>query len=103
MIVNGNGASDCALETRPNAFFVGHDLPTTHRRRHSGPVVPHLADIALEAAKGVGETAPASQRAATILWLSRPEQRETLAADLDYVVQVQTPVLIDEWQLMPAI
>ena len=64
---------------------------------------PHLAAIALEGAKGVGKTATASQRAATILSLSRPEQRETLAADLDYVTQVQTPVLIDEWQLMPAI
>jgi len=46
---------------------------------------PHLAAIALEGAKGVGKTATASQRAATILSLSRPEQRETLAADLGYV------------------
>jgi hypothetical protein len=64
---------------------------------------PDFSAIALEGAKGVGKTATASQRAATILSLSRPEQRETLSADLDYVTQVPTPVLIDEWQLMPAV
>jgi hypothetical protein len=51
----------------------------------------------LEGAEGVGKAATANQRAATILLLSRPEQRETLAADLDSVTQVRTPVLVDEW------
>lgn len=64
---------------------------------------PHLAAIALEGAKGVGKTATASQRASTILSLNRPGQRETLAADLDYIVQAAPPVLIDEWQLEPAV
>lgn len=62
---------------------------------------PHLAAIALEGAKGVGKTATASQRAATILNLTRPAQRELLAADEDYVTKVPSPVLIDEWQLAP--
>jgi predicted AAA+ superfamily ATPase len=79
----------------------------TYRRRIVDDVLdelfPDLAAIALEGAKGVGKTATASQRAATILSLSRPEQRETLSADLDYVTQVPTPVLIDEWQLMPSV
>ena len=64
---------------------------------------PHLAAIALEGAKGVGKTATASQRASTILSLTRPGQLETLAANLDHVTQVPSPVLIDEWQLEPAV
>ncbi|MGH9091450.1 MAG: ATP-binding protein [Acidimicrobiales bacterium] len=64
---------------------------------------PHLAAIALEGAKGVGKTATASRRATTILSLNRPGQRETLAANLDYITQVPPPVLIDEWQLEPAV
>lgn len=46
-------------------------------------VFPHLAAVALEGAKGVGKTATASQRAATILALNEPRQREALAANLD--------------------
>lgn len=64
---------------------------------------PHLAAIALEGAKGVGKTATAQKRAATVLALNLPAQRETLAADLDYITQVPAPVLIDEWQLAPAV
>lgn len=64
---------------------------------------PHLAAIALEGAKGVGKTATASQRATTSFSLNLPRQRETVAADLDYITQVPPPVLIDEWQLMPSI
>ncbi|MGH3521031.1 MAG: ATP-binding protein [Haloechinothrix sp.] len=64
---------------------------------------PHLAAIALEGAKGVGKTATASQRAKTILALNEPRQREVIAANLDYVTQVPTPVLIDEWQVEPPV
>lgn len=64
---------------------------------------PHLAAIALEGAKGVGKTATASQRAATMFSLNLPGQREALAADLDYITHAPTPVLIDEWQLEPAV
>lgn len=64
---------------------------------------PDLAAIALEGAKGVGKTATASGRAATIMSLDRPGQREVLGADLDYITQVPRPVLLDEWQLEPAL
>lgn len=64
---------------------------------------PHLAAVALEGAKGVGKTATASQRAATVFSLNRPEQRETLLADLDLIIETPKPVLIDEWQLVPAV
>lgn len=64
---------------------------------------PHLAAVALEGAKGVGKTATASQRASTTVALDDPAQREALGANLDYIVQVSPPVLIDEWQLEPSV
>lgn len=63
----------------------------------------HLGAIALEGAKGVGKTATATQRAATILTLTDPRRREVLEADLDLVTAAPAPVLVDEWQLVPAI
>ncbi len=66
-------------------------------------VFPHLAAIALEGAKGVGKTATATQRAATVIPLNLPGQRDVLAADLDHLTHVPKPVLIDEWQLHPAV
>lgn len=66
-------------------------------------LLPELSAIALEGAKGVGKTATASERAASIVSLDDPRQREILEADLDRVTQLQTPVLIDEWQLHPAV
>lgn len=66
-------------------------------------LLPDLAALALEGAKGVGKTATAGQRAATVLSLDDPAQRQVLAANLDLVTQVPPPVLIDEWQLEPAV
>jgi predicted AAA+ superfamily ATPase len=64
-------------------------------------VFPHLAAVALEGAKGVGKTATASRRAATVLSLNDPDERSALAANLDLICQVASPVLVDEWQLEP--
>lgn len=64
---------------------------------------PHLAAIALEGAKGVGKTATATQRAATVLSLNNPNEHAALAGNLDLVTQVPPPVLIDEWQLEPGV
>lgn len=79
----------------------------TYRRRIIDEALdelfPHLAAIALEGAKGVGKTATASQRANSVLNLADPGLRQTVAASFDYVTQVPTPVLIDEWQLEPAV
>lgn len=66
-------------------------------------VFPDLAAIALEGAKGVGKTATASERAATILSLNDPNEHAALAGNLDLVTQVPPPVLIDEWQLEPRV
>jgi predicted AAA+ superfamily ATPase len=64
---------------------------------------PHLAAIALEGAKGVGKTATATQRAATVLSLNSPNERAAVAGNLDLVTQVPPPVLVDEWQLEPSV
>jgi len=64
---------------------------------------PDLAAVALEGAKGVGKTATAVQRAQTVISLDLPAQREIVAADLDFVTQVDPPVFIDEWQFEPAV
>ncbi|MDR1265683.1 MAG: DUF4143 domain-containing protein [Propionibacteriaceae bacterium] len=64
---------------------------------------PHLAAIAVEGAKGVGKTATASQRAATVLDLTDPSQRRSLADNHNLVVQLRPPVLVDEWQLEPSV
>lgn len=64
---------------------------------------PHLAAIAIEGAKGVGKTATAKRRAAMVVDLASPPMRQSVAADYDYVARVEPPVLIDEWQLEPAV
>jgi len=66
-------------------------------------MMPNFAAIALEGAKGVGKTALGTQRAATVLDLSRINQRSLVAADEDYVTRVPSPVLIDEWQMVPPV
>lgn len=65
--------------------------------------LPDLVAIALEGAKGVGKTATASRRAATILTLSDPRSRASVAANFDLVADVDPPVFIDEWQLEPQV
>ncbi|MEV1129283.1 DUF4143 domain-containing protein [Agromyces sp. NPDC049794] len=66
-------------------------------------LLPDLAAVALEGAKGVGKTATADQRATSVLSLDDPAQRQALAANLDLVTQMPGLVLIDEWQLEPAV
>lgn len=74
----------------------------TYRRRIVDEALdelfPHLAAISLESAKGVGKTATATERVKTVIALDNPAQHEIVSADLSYITQVPTPVLIDEWQ-----
>lgn len=76
----------------------------TYRRRIVDEALdelfPHLAAISLESAKGVGKTATATERVKTVIALDNPAQHEIVSADLSYITQVPTPVLIDEWQLL---
>lgn len=64
---------------------------------------PHLPAVLLDGPKGVGKTATALQRATTIWRLDRPERRAAAEADLDLTVAGERPVLLDEWQRLPAI
>jgi predicted AAA+ superfamily ATPase len=62
----------------------------------------NLAAISIEGAKAVGKTATASQRARTVYELDEPNQRSLAEADLDRLLEGERPVLIDEWQRVPA-
>lgn len=62
-----------------------------------------LGAIALEGAKAVGKTATAAQRATTIQQLDDPERRAIAEADPERLLAAPPPVLIDEWQNVPAV
>jgi predicted AAA+ superfamily ATPase len=62
-----------------------------------------LPAISIEGPKGVGKTATAQRRAATVLALDDVAQRELLAADPQRLDRAPGPVLVDEWQREPAV
>jgi predicted AAA+ superfamily ATPase len=62
-----------------------------------------LPAVAVEGAKAVGKTATATQRAATIHQLDDPDQRAIAEADTDRLLIGPSPVLVDEWQYIPAV
>ena len=62
-----------------------------------------LPAISLEGPKGVGKTATAQRRAATVFAMDDATQRELLTADPQRLDRAPTPVLIDEWQREPAV
>lgn len=66
-------------------------------------LLPSLAAIALEGAKGVGKTATASRRARSVRHLDDPRDLALTQADPARVLADRAPVLIDEWQRMPAV
>jgi predicted AAA+ superfamily ATPase len=66
-------------------------------------LVPQLQALAIEGAKGVGKTATASRRAATIHALDDPAQRSIAHADAERLLDGPPPVLIDEWQRVPEV
>ena len=66
-------------------------------------LLTEAAAIAIEGAKGVGKTATAIRRAVTVVALDDPVQRDLAAADLGAVIRHPPPVLLDEWQRLPAL
>lgn len=62
-----------------------------------------LPAISLEGPKGVGKTETARRRAATVYALDDPAQRTIVEADPARVVIGDPPILIDEWQRVPAV
>jgi predicted AAA+ superfamily ATPase len=66
-------------------------------------VLSTLPAVSLEGPRGVGKTATAEQRATTVFSLDDPAQRNVVAADPGIVLAARAPVLIDEWQRVPAV
>lgn len=66
-------------------------------------LLPALAAIAVEGAKGVGKTATAKRRATSVVQLDERAQRRIAEADPAALLQRQPPVLLDEWQRVPAV
>ncbi len=66
-------------------------------------LLTQAAAVAIEGAKGVGKTATAIRRAATVVALDDPVQRDIAAADIGAVIRRPPPVLLDEWQRLPAL
>ena len=64
---------------------------------------PHLRALSIHGPKGVGKTATAMQRAASVIDLSLPGQREIVAADPSILTRLPGPVLVDEWQRLPEV
>jgi predicted AAA+ superfamily ATPase len=62
-----------------------------------------LPAISLEGPKGVGKTATAQRRAATVFAMDDATQRELLTADPQRLDRAPAPILIDEWQREPAV
>ena len=62
-----------------------------------------LPALALEGPKGVGKTATAQRRAASTVRLDEPAQREIAEADPSALLRAAPPILLDEWQHVPAL
>ncbi|MDA3948599.1 MAG: DUF4143 domain-containing protein [Spirochaeta sp.] len=66
-------------------------------------VLPELSAISLEGPRGVGKTATAERRCNTVRYLDQPAQYELADADPTVVLSGNPPILIDEWQRVPAV
>jgi len=82
------------------------DMP--YRRRvvddELDELFPQLPAILLDGARGVGKTETASRRVRTVLDLSLPAQRDLIRSGPDDVLATaDRPVLVDEWQHVPAV
>jgi predicted AAA+ superfamily ATPase len=80
---------------------------TTYLRRvvdeELDELLPALPAVALEGPKAVGKTATASQRAVTTHQLDDPAQEAVARADPGQLLRGTPPVLLDEWQRVPAL
>jgi uncharacterized protein len=66
-------------------------------------LLPSLPALALDGPKGVGKTETARRRARSIIELDDPAQRAIAEADPAAVLTGEAPVLVDEWQRVPAV
>lgn len=63
----------------------------------------HLAAIAVDGPKGIGKTTTAEQRAHGLAKLDSASVRAAVAADPESILRRMRPLLIDEWQKVPAV
>lgn len=81
--------------------------PTGYSARVVDPLLDDLMlglpAVALEGLKGVGKTATAQHRAATVYRMDDPATAELVRADSNRVCVGESPILIDEWQRYPAV
>ena len=66
-------------------------------------LISSLPALALEGPKGVGKTETARRRAGTVVELDDPARRVIAEADPAAVLSGTRPVLLDEWQRVPAV
>lgn len=66
-------------------------------------LLPSLPALALEGPKGVGKTETARRRAGAVVELDDPAQRAIAEADPAGILAGAEPVLVDEWQRVPAV
>lgn len=62
-----------------------------------------LPALSLEGPKGVGKTETAQRRVVTTYRLDEPPQRAVAEADPAHLLTAPPPILIDEWQHVPAV
>lgn len=71
--------------------------------RELDELIAGLPAIAIEGPKGIGKTATAARRAARVVRLDDPAVRQVAASDPGALLGPPYPVLLDEWQFVPAI
>ena len=83
-------------------------MPATHEYRprivdeELDQLFGELAAVAVEGPKAVGKTALASRRATTVHALDQPGKLAVAEADPARLLEARPPILIDEWQRLPA-
>ncbi|MEA9986582.1 ATP-binding protein [Subtercola sp. RTI3] len=82
-------------------------MPNEYRRRIIDATLdelfPHFAAVSIDGARAIGKTSTARERAETVINLDLPEVRAVVEADPAYIGRALTPVLIDEWQMIPEV
>lgn len=67
-------------------------------------LLPYVSAVAIDGPKGVGKTDTARRRAKHHFFLDNPDQRQVIEADLNFsFIKDNQPVLLDEWQKVPAV
>ncbi len=64
---------------------------------------PGLPALSIEGPKAVGKTVTAARRASTVYRLDQETQRSIVEGDTSQVIEGEPPILIDEWQRVPAV